>query len=209
MSGETGTPQRLVCFGDSITAGKREPEHKRWTALLQQELEQIAPSRWEVYNRGVPGETCRDGLARFEKDIAPMLPATVLIEFGINDCSVLEGRQIPRVGLADFEAVIHELVRLVRAEGGVPVLLTSHPVRPAISDPDGQFSQRLEGYQNTIRCVAAYGTSPLIDIERGFAACVKGEHLNEDGVHLSRAGHARYASVVLEGLRAVVSIGIP
>lgn len=201
MTSRAQPGQRLVCLGDSITAGRRQPENRRWTALLQESLEAGDPGIWEVYNRGVPADTVRCGLDRFEKEVAPLLPAWVLIEFGLNDSSIPEGRTIPRVGLHDFETGLREVLRLVTAGGGKPVLLTNHPVDPDLAGPGGPVATLVGPYQETIRRVSSSHPCALLDVEKGFSA--SGRHLADDGIHLSREGNAEYARVVLRGLAAL------
>ena len=190
---------QIICFGDSITAGKSVPDNKRWTSLLQTTLDAQFPGRWSLYSRGVPGETIVDGLSRFDRDVAPMLPTVVLIEFGLNDCSHIQGRSIPRVGVAEFATCLHEVVRLTRAGGGLPVLLTNHRVDPdRIEESSGlRFVDSLRPYQSAIREATISAQIPLVDVEAGFAALKDPKSaLAPDGIHLSIEGHACYAAIV-------------
>lgn len=194
---------QIVCFGDSITAGKSVPDNRRWTLLLQMALDARQDGPWALYSRGVPGETILEGLERFEKDVSPLLPAVVLIEFGLNDCSHRPGRAIPRVGLEQFNASLREVARLIRSGGGLPVFLTNHRVDPdRVEETSGmRFIDKLEPYQAAIRAAAESGGVCLVDVEAGFAELRDPKSaLGTDGVHLSIEGHTYYAEVVFARL---------
>jgi lysophospholipase L1-like esterase len=192
----------IVCLGDSITAGKSVPENRRWTSLLQSELDARETGRWEVYTRGVPGETVVQGLQRFEKDVTPLLPGFVLIEFGLNDCSRLPDRQIPRTGIMEFEAHLGEIVRLVSHCGGQPVLLTNHPVDPKQQEQSSGLlvAESLAPYQEAIRIAASKHGTALLDVEAGVGKAWAAGCLAADGIHLSPDGHRLYAEAVFRGL---------
>lgn len=200
------TTRRIVCFGDSITHGKSQPEGRRWTALLAAELDERFPDRFEVHNRGIGGNTSAQGLDRFATDVAPLLPAVVLIQYGFNDASVPAGRRTNRVGLPEFQGNLLEIVRLVRAGGGQPVLLVNHPI-PTLRGCGEQGNGRDYGanfrpYQPAIRTVAAKSRTPLIDLERSMRAArvSLADLLTEDNLHLSRSGNGVYARHVADGL---------
>ncbi len=202
---------RIICLGDSITAGKSVAENRRWTSLLQSLLDDLAEGRWEVYTRGMPGETVVQGLQRFEKDVAPLLPGHVLIEFGLNDCSRLPDRHIARTGLVEFTTHLEEIVRLVCRHGGRPVLLTNHPVDPEKREESSgeRVGENLAPYQEAIRSVAANRATGLVDVEKGVSESWESQCLAADGIHLSPRGHRLYAEVVFRGLLPILEGSIP
>jgi len=199
--------KNIVCFGDSITAGKSVPENRRWTSLLQTGLDAKGADRWSVFGRGVAGETIVDGLDRFDKDVAGLLPAIVLIEFGLNDGSHHANRRVPRTGLNEFVSVLRELIRLVRDGGGHPILLTNHLIDPArIEETSGaRCAENLAPYQSAIRQTASLEHAALIDVEAGFALLADlGPVLSADGVHLTSEGHVHYAAIVAGNLHPLL-----
>ena len=105
--------KNIVCFGDSITQGQGLAENHRWTARLAFLLEERFPGRFDVFNKGVGGNTTALALDRIQTDVLPLLPAIVLIEFGINDAYVYPWCRTPRVGLKDFRANLEEIIRQV------------------------------------------------------------------------------------------------
>ncbi len=199
--------KNIVCFGDSITAGRSVPENRRWTSRLQASLDALQNERWEIYNRGTPGETIVQGLERFEKEVEGLLPAVVLVEFGLNDCSHRPNRHVPRTGLPEFSATLLEVLRLVRAKQGCPVLLSNHQVDPQrIDEASGRpIHASLSPYQAVIRETAGKENLALIDVEAGFAAAGRTkQYLAADGIHLNRDGHALYEEIVRDALHPIL-----
>ncbi len=103
---ETGTPLRLVAFGDSLTAGYGLSEPEAFPAVLQQSLRQ-AGLNVEVINAGVSGDTTTGGLARLGW-IMGLKPDVVLVELGANDA--LRGLD-PGRAEANLERIIERLLR--------------------------------------------------------------------------------------------------
>ena len=92
--------RRVICFGDSITHAQDCAEADRWTTQLAFQLEQASPGRFEVFNRGIGGNTTALGLDRIQNDVISLLPGLVLIEFGINDSYVFPWAKILWVALS-------------------------------------------------------------------------------------------------------------
>jgi acyl-CoA thioesterase I len=78
-----GTRPLLVCFGDSLTAGHGTDPGQSYPDSLQTDLDQLH-LRYRVVNKGVSGDTTKDGLARLPEVLA-LHPAVVVVEFGGND----------------------------------------------------------------------------------------------------------------------------
>lgn len=201
----------ILCFGDSITFSKAAPEGRRWTAIVQSTLDQVAPGQYDVYNRGIGGNTTFDGLHRFDVDIQPLLPATVLLEFGFNDAVLLPGRLKERNSPVVFRENLTEIIALVRKGGGRPVLLTNHPIAKAFqatTHDAASYKANAPFYNQMIRDMATAHTVPLIDLETTMtqAAVAEEDLLSEDGLHLSVKGNATYARFVLSGLKPLLGL---
>jgi acyl-CoA thioesterase-1 len=81
---EAATPlKRIVCFGDSITAGYGLDLNEAFPAQLEEQLVKRG-YRYNVMNRGVSGNTTKDAVARVGS-IVDLHPDVVLVEFGGND----------------------------------------------------------------------------------------------------------------------------
>jgi acyl-CoA thioesterase I len=110
---QAGDPPRIVCFGDSLTAGYGLDPGKSYPDLLQKELDRQA-YRYHVVNMGVSGDTTQDGLARLSMVLAEH-PKIVILEFGANDG--LRGFPVSRA-----ESNLARMIEDVRKTGAEVVL---------------------------------------------------------------------------------------
>jgi len=178
--------RRIVCFGDSITEGGEFLPAQRWTTLLQQDLDEWQPKAWRVYRRGVGGHTSAQGLARFAKDVQPLLPAIVLVEFGFNDANVYDWTASPRVALADYVAI------------------------GAIDGRQGNgqsYNDNFAPYEAALRKLIAQLGAPSIDLPALMreVRADPGRFLAEDGLHLCVEGNRLYAGLVFGALKPLLT----
>lgn len=110
---ESDTRPRIVCFGDSLTAGYGTEPGQAYPDFLQPELDQKG-YRYRVVNAGISGNTTKDGVERVDRVIA-MKPALVVVEFGGNDG--LRGLRI-----ADTRANLDKILSTLVASGTRVVL---------------------------------------------------------------------------------------
>lgn len=80
---ESDSRPRIVCFGDSLTAGYGTEMGQSYPDFLQTDLDHQG-YQYRVVNAGISGNTTKDGLERVARIIA-MKPAIVVVEFGGND----------------------------------------------------------------------------------------------------------------------------
>jgi len=100
------TRPRIVCFGDSLTAGYGTDADQAYPDFLQTELDHKGYS-YRVVNAGVSGNTTKDGVERLQSVLA-MKPAIIVVEFGGNDG--LRGLRI-----ADTRANLDKIVSTLTA----------------------------------------------------------------------------------------------
>lgn len=74
---------RIVCYGDSITAGYGLQSGQSFPDALQRDLDQRG-YKYKVENRGTSGATTKDAVADVNS-ILQLHPAVVIVEFGGND----------------------------------------------------------------------------------------------------------------------------
>jgi lysophospholipase L1-like esterase len=84
----------IICFGDSITYGYQLA--KGWPDHLKQKLNQSnIDSR--VYNLGIPSQTTKDLLKRFQSELEPRLSSkrtnVIIFAFGANDSAIIKYNQ--------------------------------------------------------------------------------------------------------------------
>jgi acyl-CoA thioesterase-1 len=112
-SSDHDTRPRIVCFGDSLTAGYGTEAGQAYPDYLQTELDRMGYA-YHVVNAGISGNTTKDGVSRLPSIIA-MKPAIVVVEFGGNDG--LRGLRI-----ADTRANLDRIVSTLTASGTKVVL---------------------------------------------------------------------------------------
>lgn len=195
----------IVCFGDSITEqGGQSPNG--WTILLQEKFNISRKGSYIIHNAGIGGNTTANALDRFHTDVLPFLPATVLIEFGINDSFVNVHTKQNRITISEFKRKLKEIIRLIQSAGGKCVLIANHLMNDKKSYEQGNgktLGANLRPYNKFIRQLAAEKKLPLIDIEAAMheANTDIEKFLQEDGVHLTPHGMKQYAEFIWAGLR--------
>lgn len=199
----------VVCFGDSITQlGFASP--RSWAVLLQSRLKDSAEGdKFIVHNAGAGGNTTAMALDRFHTDVLPFLPGIVIIEFGINDCFVNLHTVQNRITIEEFKHKLDELIRLIEAAGGRPVLVVNHFMNDDKSYKQGNgktLSENLKPYNVHIRETEKQRSLPCVDMEtmqlRNGVDIAK--FLTDDGVHLSEYGMDVYAEFVWSVLRELL-----
>ena len=76
--------QRILVYGDSLSAGFGIAVRQSWPALLEQRL-QASGSAYTVANASISGETTAGGRARFVAAMAHFRPTVVILALGAND----------------------------------------------------------------------------------------------------------------------------
>ena len=193
-------PRRIVAFGDSITEGVIgiRPE-ENWLRLLQNRL----GDDFVTFNAGVGGNSAREAMARYERDVLARNPDLVIIEFGGNNT----GLQDPSRRVDDAEFVRH----LTRFRDGLPkgcavVAVTFPPLkedwhRVYQGSPTNYVGDvALDSQRQIVRDFARQNGWPLVDLY----AILKDRHekfVLKDGVHLNADGQEAFADAVFDTLR--------
>lgn len=203
----------MVFFGDSICAGYRAQPGQGWVERLAQALPDVL-----VVNSGVSGETTSDALRRFDTAVAAHRPDVVYIQFGLNDASWW-CRQVGRPWLTE-EAYVRNMQDIVArsfACGARQLFVaTNHPVISSALETAGapSYPAMVQQYNEALRrqfqspitdgnALAGMNNVHLLDVEAAVNSCGQAlaTFLDPDGLHLSAAGNAFYAQMVVEQLR--------
>jgi acyl-CoA thioesterase-1 len=80
----TAAEDRILVYGDSLSAGFGISVNQSWPALLGQRL-QARGSRYTVSNASISGETTAGGRARFAAALDQFKPVIVILALGAND----------------------------------------------------------------------------------------------------------------------------
>lgn len=204
-------------MGDSITEGQFVHHSLRWTELVAAKLTRslatrFNPERIFFYANGVSGETTRQGLERFPRDVQQFRPEVMTLQFGLNDCNCWDtDLGLPRVSEVAYRANLEEMIERGRRFSTKHIILsTNHPTLRFRKLVSGQtLEERRVIYNDIVRDVARNTGVTLCDIDATFAKLSK-EQLAElllpepDVLHLSSAGHRLYAETIYPLLEAAV-----
>ena len=80
----TAAEQRILVYGDSLSAGFGIAVSQSWPALLGQRLKSLG-STTTVTNASISGETTAGGSSRFAAALAQFKPTIVILALGAND----------------------------------------------------------------------------------------------------------------------------
>ena len=173
-----------------------------------------------VLNKGVGGNTTKDGLARYERDVVRSAPDHLVLFFGVNDaCN--SGKL---VSLDDFLTTLGQLVD--QSPTRSIVLVTPPPVIEAYLDERhpkhpqaGHIAEQLDTYVEAIHQFAKDRVLPLADFRQrvldqegpldGPDSLIRNEQNGggRDGVHPNAAGYRALAEVVADALADRVKPG--
>lgn len=197
--------QRIVCLGDSISAGWGLAPQDAWPVLLGSYPGMQA---FTIIGAGVPGDTSEDALTRIERDALRHKPSIACVQFGLNDCMPESffadgGLAVP---LPRFERAIRSIANAIQASGAKVLLLTSHPCVWE-GDEGVRYEANRKQYNACLRTVAGSMGLALCDIEEawnGLDAKSLRLLLAPDGVHLSSRGNRAYADCVAQSLLPLI-----
>ena len=212
---------RIVFAGDSVTdMGSTNPVGEGlfdnlgqgYVRRVDNLLGALVPEmRFRVTNFGIGGNTSRDLLARFRRDVIDLRPDVVSIMIGINDV----WRQFDTPAATDeqvmpeeYEQNLREMIRLSREAARVVVLMT--PYYMEISRED-TMRARMDEYGEICRKLAAEYDLPFVDLQAEFDAYFKtrgvdgrmthhSTYIARDRIHPNQVGATLIARAFLRAL---------
>ena len=216
-------PGGIVMFGDSTTAPRGSLVV--YATRVEKALQSIGSSL-SVHNAGIGGNTTRDALKRFERDVLRHRPKVVVIQFGINDSAVDVWKSppstTPRVPMAETLANYRSMIASAQKQKIKVVVMTANPLRwtsklremygrpPYNADAeDGFESLNLTRYNDAIRKLAVELKLPLVDVHAAypdFAAKHRTtiDAMLLDGMHPGDLGHQLVAELLVPVIRDAV-----
>jgi acyl-CoA thioesterase I len=192
---------RIVCIGDSITAGGgylRDID----AALAQQFPELKIPP---VVNKGIGGQKAENLVGRFQRDVVDLKPAYVTISIGINDVwHRLKAPHEEKV-LAAYKTNVAKMVDQAQQAGIKVILLTPTVIQ---EDVNAEGNKRLVMYVEAEKQIAAEKKCQVVDLHGMFRTALAQKPkqnpatnwLTADGVHMKPLGDAIMAAGVLRAL---------
>ena len=175
------TRPRLVCFGDSLTAGYGTDPGESYPDALQRDLDQSG-YKYRVINEGISGNTTKDGLARIDR-VLTLHPALVVVEFGGNDG--LRG-----VPIADSRRNLDAILSRLKSSG-TPTALAG------ITLPPSYGGDYVRDFNGTYTLLAAKYKVPLLPFVLQGVYGTPGL-MQEDNIHATAKGNEIVAGNVLK-----------
>jgi lysophospholipase L1-like esterase len=185
--------KKIVFFGDSITYGQYVDPGYIWTTIITNNVSKN--NDLITFRNAVSGETSRQLLLRYSRDVQEIKPDILTIQCGLNDCNYwLSDNGVPRVSKESYKANLNEMVDRAKAFDIKQIIfIGSHPVTKKITGSITLEESRRE-YNQIFKEVAQNREITYIDIESQFDNI--NEYLLEDGIHLSEKGHIKYAEII-------------
>jgi acyl-CoA thioesterase-1 len=179
--------QVIVCFGDSLTAGHGTDPSHAYPSYLQLALDSRGYS-YHVINRGIDGNTTKDGVDRL-KDVLALHPQIVVVEFGGNDG--LRGVPIT-VTRQNLDQIVSALLK-----ADIKVLLAG------ITLPPNYGPDYIQQFNETYAILARKYRVPYIPFLLKDVYGVPGS-MQDDGIHATAQGNQQVASNVLQALKPML-----
>jgi acyl-CoA thioesterase-1 len=174
---------RIVCFGDSLTAGYGADVGQAYPDYLQAELDRRGYS-YRVVNAGVSGNTTKDGVERLQS-VLGMKPAIIVVEFGGNDG--LRGLRI-----ADTRANLDKIISTLTSSG-------TKVVMAGITLPPDYGQDYIKQFNETYSLLASKYHVPLFPFLLKGVFGVDGM-MQADRTHATAQGN----KVVAENVRSLI-----
>lgn len=222
-----GKPLRVAFLGGSITAGattrpRVDPanrfdfseynrEQDSWRAQVFRKLKttfETYPKQLKMINASLSSTGSMVGAFRYETDVAIHNPDLLIIEFAINDASLVALSSSPEADCSIQRSLL-SIIEQARANNpDVAILIAVSPAKGILLNPD---SPNAVSRAITIDAAIAFGV-PYVDVSQNFfnevlppgiqAAHLYAGHPLQFGnsVHPSPIGHDVYADAVIKSL---------
>ena len=198
--------ETVVLYGDSIT------EQNLYAAFIETFLITRFPKKkLTIYNFGWGGDTAPGGNARFARDVAPVKPTVVFVNFGMNDGSYCPFNQEIYDRFMNGEKALADTIK---ASGAREVLLTTCPIDYDKREDRDVYNESLARQADGVIQLGAERKLPVADIFNPMRAVQKqikeripGFTMIPDSVHPDPVGHLVMAYYVLRQIDAPKQIG--
>jgi len=192
---------RVVLLGDSIT------EQRQYTTFIETyTLTRFPQWRLSFRNIGWGGDTAQGGLGRAARDMLPLKPTFVTIDFGMNDHGYRAFQDDIFKNYIDKQT---QLTALLKDQGARVALLTPQPIEDKRPDPDQDVrNQALRKMSDGLREVATRQNVLFADQFDPYMAVMLNARKTDpnavigagDAVHPGPVGHTIMAWAVLKSL---------
>jgi lysophospholipase L1-like esterase len=193
--------ETIVFFGDSIT------EQNLYTAFMETFLVSRFPGKKiACFNFGWGGDTALGGNQRFARDVVPVRPSLVFVNFGMNDG-----------GYKPYEETIYQsyieaqraLATTIGASGARQTLFTTSPVDDVLRGDGGAYNEALSRMADGVTALGGERgipvidlLHPMLDIQRRAKKGQPGFTMIPDTIHPNAVGHLVMAYLALRQIEA-------
>lgn len=192
---------RIIFAGDSVTdMGSNQPlgeglsdkVGRGYVRVVDNMLAVWYPElNFRITNAGTSGNTSRDLLARFERDVTSQNPDWVSICIGINDVwrqfdvpAILDAAVLPD----EYERNVESMILAVKKKVKGIFILSPYYIEPLSEDP---MRRRMDEYGEICRRLAEKHGCEFVDFQRMFSDYCKYQHSSRlawDRVHPNQMG---------------------
>lgn len=186
----SGEEIKIVALGDSLTYGWMTEQG--FLDYLKIMIKKKYPdSKFKILNKGIPGDTAKDGLRRIESDVIRLSPDLVFIQFALNDAYT-------GFSAEDFKKNIESIILKIRVSSNAEIaLLTSvallNPEENKIAD---MFYKMIfecgEIYNLPVAAVHEYWS---VKISSGIRHSLL---VQSDGIHPTEKGYELMAEAIFK-----------
>jgi len=202
---------QIFCFGDSITYGKSHS----WVEKLREQMEKKTDRQGKeniVFNLGVPGDSSRDLLNRFESETKVRASENAnkkfFFQFGINDVMRLKEKNDNRVSIEEFGQNLEKLYIKARkfTEDENIYFLGFTPIIESKTDPlDEDNNKRIlfnevREYEDKLYEFCGRKQVNFIEMFDLFMENGYSDLLLDDGFHPGPRGHKKIFEKVRDNL---------
>jgi len=192
-----GKNDKLICFGDSITASPTG-----YVSILREKLKKM---KINVVNAGRGGDKTPWALTRLQHDVIEAKPDAVSIYLGANDSIIGRGRWAdePTVPVEAYKSNLIWMVHLCRL-AGISKLSITPPAWRFEGDAYIEHGDILTSYCLAAREAAAEMRTRFVPLDIAFAEewarhpGHTGLLLTTDGIHMTARGNAMIADTMLK-----------
>lgn len=170
----------VLILGDSLSYGTGAKEGEDYPTLLAK------TTGWQIINKGIPGDTSADALARLPALLTEYHPQLLIVELGGNDLL----HQVPQSQIA---ANLTAILALAKAQN-IQMVLMAIPEFNALKAAMGSLDDH-----PMYEVIAKETNTPLI--KSVFSEVLSDRGLKADQIHPNAQGYALVAERVLEQLK--------
>ena len=208
----------VVAFGDSITEATTgiPNENKRWLNILDKELKNVFPGfSFKLVNSGVGGNSDREKMLRFEKDVLAYDPDVLLLEFGGNNTGFRNPGRL--ISPEETMKYLEQIKNKISAKTKIIVITfpyvieNLHACYVCGEDTDAYFKYfgefggtdgAIELYREKCRKFAAKYDLPVVNFNVIMREDANPDRFTlQDGVHLTEEGNQLLAELVLDAMK--------